>query len=347
MLLAILPEFDAVDNVLPEHIAARADGGHGIEIGVGHPDGEGGVLLEQGLSAVDLIAQVTADAAAHEEEGEAEYQAHRGNHEEHRQAGIAMDDVAHGDSRSDAELHGPEIEREVGDGHNPGTDALGKVLHIPAQGQRGYQHHRQFLKDDDEGTPEREMTAPLKQGEHRRDHQRRSEGGDDDESRHRIDVSPDLRCDHRSCRRRRTDDAGEDTLPQDLLLRTGLDGKDDPAVERHEQQLGSHHADMPAMRAHLVEIDAAEGGEERAEHHHREDGIDNSTKRIARGIELGHEIEREIDQRARDNGHRQRPVLQKLPNTHKSAAKLIFFWHGWHGLHGIFVILQPNMHLYQ
>ena len=56
MMSAILPEFDAVDNVLPEHIAARADGGHGIEIGVGHPDGEGGVLLEQGLPAVDLIA---------------------------------------------------------------------------------------------------------------------------------------------------------------------------------------------------------------------------------------------------------------------------------------------------
>ena len=290
---------------------------------------------------------MTADAAAGEEEGEAEYQAHSGNHEEHRQAGIAMDDVAHGDTRGDAELHGPEIEREVGDGHNPGTDALGKVLHIPAQGQRGYKHHRQFLKYDDEGTPEREMTAPLKQGEHRGDHQRRSEGGDDDESRHRIDVAPDLRCHHRGSRRRRTDDAGEDTLPQDLLLRTGLGGKDDPAVERHEQQLGSHHADMPTMRAHLMEIDAAEGGEEGAEHHHREDGIDDSTKRVAHGIELGHEIEREIDQRARDNGHRQRPVLQKLPNTHKSAAKLIFFWHGWHGLHGIFVILQPNMHLYQ
>ena len=41
----VLPNLDGVDDVLPEDITARADGGEGIKIGIGHPDGEGGVLL--------------------------------------------------------------------------------------------------------------------------------------------------------------------------------------------------------------------------------------------------------------------------------------------------------------
>ena len=42
---SVLPNLDGVDDVLPEDITARADGGEGIKIGIGHPDGEGGVLL--------------------------------------------------------------------------------------------------------------------------------------------------------------------------------------------------------------------------------------------------------------------------------------------------------------
>ena len=131
------------------------------------------------------------------------------------------------------------------------------------------------------------------------------------------------------------------------MLGIALDTKDDPHVERHKGQLRQQDADVPAMGAHLMEIDAAIGGKERREHHQGEDGIDHTTETIAKGIELGHEVEREIDHRTHGNGHRQRPVFQKLLNTHKTSAKLIFFWHGWHGLQGFFVILQPNMHLYQ
>ena len=72
---AILPEFDAIDDVLPEDVAAGSDRGHRIEVSIGHPDGEGGILLEGGLTAADLFAQVTADAAADEEEHETEHEA--------------------------------------------------------------------------------------------------------------------------------------------------------------------------------------------------------------------------------------------------------------------------------
>ena len=73
-----------------------------------------------------------------------------------------------------------------------------------------------------------------------------------------IDVTPNLRRHYRRSRCRRSDDTGKHTLPQNLLPRTGLDGKDNPTVQRHKQQLGNHHADMPAMGFHLMEIDTAE-----------------------------------------------------------------------------------------
>ena len=141
-LTAIFPQFEAVDDVLPEHITTCAHGGDRIKIGISHPDTKGRILLEQGLSTIYLIPQMTANAAAHQEENETKDETHRGNHEQHRQSGFAMHDIPHSNARGNAELHGPEIEREVGDGHNPGTDTLGKVLHISAESQRGNQHHR-------------------------------------------------------------------------------------------------------------------------------------------------------------------------------------------------------------
>ena len=105
MFAAVFPEFDAVDDVLPEHITAGTDGGHGIEIGVGHPDGEGGVLLEEALSGIEFVAEVTADAAPDEEEREAEHEAEHGDGEQQGQTGIAVDDVAHSDRSGMETIH--------------------------------------------------------------------------------------------------------------------------------------------------------------------------------------------------------------------------------------------------
>ena len=64
ILLAILPEFEAVDDVLPEHITACTDGGDRVQISISHPDAEGRILLEQSLPTIYLIPQVTADTTA-------------------------------------------------------------------------------------------------------------------------------------------------------------------------------------------------------------------------------------------------------------------------------------------
>ena len=165
------------------------------------------------------------------------------------------------------------------------------------------------------------MAAAFKQWEHSRNHQGRSKRGEHDEGRHRIDVTPNLRRNHRSCRCRRADDTGKHALPKNLLFETGLNTEDNPHIKCYKQHLSQQYTHMPAMGLHLMEIDTAESGKQRAEHHHGEDGIDNSPQRFTRRIKLRNEIKREIDNRTYSNSHRQRPVLHKLLNTHHQATK--------------------------
>lgn len=54
--MALTVELPGIDEVLPEDVAAGAYGGYGVEVGVGDPDGEGGVFLAEGLSGVDGVA---------------------------------------------------------------------------------------------------------------------------------------------------------------------------------------------------------------------------------------------------------------------------------------------------
>ena len=70
----VVPDFDGVDDVLPQDVAAGSDGGHGTEVHVGHPDAEAGVLLEQCLAGVDFRAQVSANASANGKLQETEQQ---------------------------------------------------------------------------------------------------------------------------------------------------------------------------------------------------------------------------------------------------------------------------------
>ena len=165
------------------------------------------------------------------------------------------------------------------------------------------------------------MAAAFEQWEHSRNHQGRSKRGEHDEGRHRIDVTPNLRRHYRRCSCRRADDTGKHALPKNLLFETGLNTEDNPHIKCYKQHLSQQYTHMPTMGLHLMEIDTAESGKQRAEHHHGEDGIDNGAQRFARRIKLRNKIEREIDYRTHSDSHRQRPVLHKLLNTHHQATK--------------------------
>ena len=63
----VLPDFDGVDDVLPENVAAGTDAGEGIEIDRGEPDGESGVLLAECLAGFLGVVEVMTYEAANSE----------------------------------------------------------------------------------------------------------------------------------------------------------------------------------------------------------------------------------------------------------------------------------------
>ncbi len=46
-------ELGRIEDVLPDDVSCRAEGGEGVEIGLRHPDTEGGILLAEGLTGSD------------------------------------------------------------------------------------------------------------------------------------------------------------------------------------------------------------------------------------------------------------------------------------------------------
>ena len=66
-MFPVLPQFQAVDNVLPEDIAASTDAGHRREIDIGDPDCQTCVLLEHGLTRADTLTKTTTDEASYAE----------------------------------------------------------------------------------------------------------------------------------------------------------------------------------------------------------------------------------------------------------------------------------------
>ena len=186
---------------------------------------------------------------------------------------------------------------------------LGIVLDAPSQYQRQHEYEGQFLQDNEEHLPEAQTRATLQQGEHSGNHQGRGKGRDDHIGRHGVDIATNLGGDHRGCSSCRTYDTREHTLPQEFLFWIAFYTKDDPHVEGHKGKLREQYTNVPAMGAHLMEIDATVGRKQRREHHQGEDGIDHLAQSITRSIELGNEVERKIYNRAHSDSYGQRPVL--------------------------------------
>lgn len=116
-------DFDGIDGVLPEDVAARTDGGKGREVGVGNPDGEGGVFLSECLShfvgAVEMAANLLPDGVLSEADGERR----QGGGDEEKQRGVGVADVFHGGTRHDDERNGPKVIRQVFHSDNSAVDS--------------------------------------------------------------------------------------------------------------------------------------------------------------------------------------------------------------------------------
>ena len=71
-------ELPAVHEVLPDDVGRGGDGGDGVEERLGHPDGEDGILLSEGLAAGGEIAESPTDSPADGELHEADDQGGQG-----------------------------------------------------------------------------------------------------------------------------------------------------------------------------------------------------------------------------------------------------------------------------
>ena len=92
---------------MPNAIESTSDSRNGSEEGVGHPDGEDGVLLPDGLPGSDMVFCRLSDVASYGELHPAGSQCDERDTEEGGEAYIAMHDGTCGDGNGHGECHGP------------------------------------------------------------------------------------------------------------------------------------------------------------------------------------------------------------------------------------------------
>ena len=68
---------------------------------------------------------------------------------------------------------------------------------------------------------------------------------------------------------------------------------------------------MPAVGAHLVEVNLTESDQQREEYKEREYDVEHRSEPVACGIQRGNIIEKEVAQRSESDGYRQRPFFKK------------------------------------
>lgn len=143
--LAVSPYLDAVDDVLPEDVAAWSHGGERRQIGAGYPDGEGSVLLTQSLPRIDRNTEATTNGTTATELEEAEHEGEEGNEEKEGNGGVGVQDVLHRGARDDKQRAAPEIIREILDGDDATAQTVHVMLDDVGKKHRNNQHREHLI----------------------------------------------------------------------------------------------------------------------------------------------------------------------------------------------------------
>ena len=211
------PKLDRVHKVLPEDVASWTHGGDRIEVGVGNPDGKGGVLLPQCLSGIDGAAITIADELAYGKLQQAKQQRAYGYPSQQCRSGIAMDYVLHRGASDYCQRHAPQVEAKVGYRGDALLQARQEATHYPSQQQRQYEHEAHLIHYDEEGSPECEVGFLLYQREECGYECRRDEAGEERIGGHGVEVAAYLHGYDSCCCRRRPYYAGQYAFPQYFL----------------------------------------------------------------------------------------------------------------------------------
>jgi len=161
----LLPYLEAVDDVLPEDVAAGTDGRQGIQVDVGNPDGEGGILLSQRLTGLHDMVEVVADEAPQGKLNNAEDESQGSYHEQQPKRGIGMNDVLHRCSCNNHQRGSPQIVREVLYGDDPLVEAMHVVLHHIRHQHRHQQYDTHLIQYFQKCRHERNVSRLFYQGE--------------------------------------------------------------------------------------------------------------------------------------------------------------------------------------
>ena len=197
---------------MPYAIEASGDGGYGGEEGVGHPDGEGGVLLPDGLPCCDVVARGLADVAAYGELYPAAGEGDEGDAYEHGDAYIAVHDGACGDGNGYGECHGPEVEGGVA----RVLQALGKtwqgVAYGPCQQERTDEGGEYLADDEHRGGEEGLSLLRIDQRHDERNEQGRGQVDEQDVGDEVCGMASELGTYHGGSACCGADEAGHGTL---------------------------------------------------------------------------------------------------------------------------------------
>ena len=118
-VFVVIPQLNAVDNVLPKYVAAWPYRRQWVKIGKGYPDGKGGILLSQGLSCLNSTIEKAANKSADSKLYQAKQQANEGDEGEKKGGGLGVNDVFHGGSCYDGERESPKVKAKIAHTHNP------------------------------------------------------------------------------------------------------------------------------------------------------------------------------------------------------------------------------------
>ena len=205
-----LPKLITINDILPQHVTTGGDGGQWMQVGGGHPNGEDGVLLTEGLTGTDAVVVSATDALAEEELHHAGEEATEGN-EPCR--GIATEQRTGGLSHDQRQGECPDVEGHAAMLHQPTVYGFQKMFQEQRHEEWGKQQRENLAQYLQESTPKGKAFVRLYQREDQRHHDRTQEVGKQGVGGERGGIASELARNHGSCRGGRTNEAHHHPFP--------------------------------------------------------------------------------------------------------------------------------------
>ena len=294
---SLSPELEGIDDVLPQDVSGGGDGGQGVQVCLGHPDGEDGIFLSEALSRRYGVAVVFAYASACEELQAAQDEGY-GQQSCLRlvcRAVVANHEV-HGCSRHDGERRCPQVKSQPGDAEQC-LVYFGRPVSQRDCGKQGEDEQGEYLPADKPcGLDERQRFVRSRKREVYRD----GDGDGDVAEKYVSGEEADITAEHTrddGCGRCR----GREYAQHRTLCNDAVEGEQQAVQPDACGQLDEQQPQMGRMEAYVFERDFAERQEQ-----HDEEQVGGQKRKAA---------DPGVGQRAGYHCDREYPVFYKLQHS--------------------------------